>query len=83
MDSYFELKDFRCFDERGKFKLATLELFHEFRDLTREKCGFVFAGPPYRKDNLTSWVEDQEQRMEEFARRSDEWISRGTNSTFL
>jgi DNA transposition AAA+ family ATPase len=62
-------------DESGKFKPATLELFHEFRDLTREKCGFVFAGPPYWKENLTSWVEEQKQGMEEFARRFDEWVA--------
>lgn len=61
-------------DESGKFKSGTLEFFHELRDLTRQKCGFIFAGPPYFKNNLTRWVEDDRQGMLEFARRIDEWV---------
>lgn len=61
-------------DESGKCKSATLELFHEFRDLTREKCGFVFAGPLSWKNKLTSWIEEDREGMEEFGRRCDEWV---------
>jgi len=54
--STVEKKYLIVLDESGKFKPATLELWHEFRDLTREKCGIVFAGPPSFKKNLTAWV---------------------------
>jgi len=62
-------------DESGKFNPGTLEFFHELRDLTRGVCGFVFAGPPYFKINLSNWVENDKDGMYEFARRFDEWIS--------
>lgn len=61
-------------DESGKFKSSTLELFHELRDLTREKCGFIFVGPPTFRTKLTSWIEDERDGMEEFGRRIGEWI---------
>ncbi len=63
-----------CIDEAGKLRAQHLEYFHELRENTHGKCGFVFAGPPYFKKNLIKWINNERQGMEEFGRRIDEWI---------
>lgn len=60
-------------DESGKLTHTMILYLHVLRDKTIENCGFVLAGMPYFRNNLTKFSNKQKEGYAEFLRRINMW----------